>query len=144
MSKILVFSKSWKRFSWKIEGREIEQVKNFRYLGILFQYNLKWTLHRDNAILLAKNKTQAITRFYYQKGNQYVPMAIRIFLATVMSRLLYGIPVWIQSFNKEVERMTAAFLRRSLGVPNSVAYFSLCAELGLHSIEAHAWISTIK
>ena len=143
-SKILVFSKSWKCFHWKVEGKVIEQVKTFRYLGVLFHYKLSWSTHRKHSLALAKNQLSAVSRFHYQKGNQFVPAAIQVFQAKIITQLLYGIPIWILAFNKEVEQICVTFLRRILGIPNSVGFSTLYAELGLHLLESRAWITTIK
>ncbi|XP_061439249.1 progestin and adipoQ receptor family member 3 isoform X1 [Rhineura floridana] len=74
-SKILVFSVH----PWKIKGQTIEQVKQFRYLGVLFQSTLSWFSHTCSAIQSALNSVKAIIRFFFTKGGQYVPAAIQVF-----------------------------------------------------------------
>lgn len=44
-SKIIIFSKSWKSNKWIIEGKEIKQVKYYKYRVIYFQYNASWSNH---------------------------------------------------------------------------------------------------
>ncbi|CAI5791734.1 Hypothetical predicted protein [Podarcis lilfordi] len=56
-SKVLIFSRSRKLYSWKLEGTKIEQVHKFKYLGIYFQYNLGWKEHVE----YLQNKTKALS-----------------------------------------------------------------------------------
>lgn len=59
LSTCQMFGKSRKLFNWNIVGNIIEQVNQFKYLGVLFHYKSSWIPQcraiRDNA----KNKSQA-------------------------------------------------------------------------------------
>lgn len=143
-TKILVFSNGWKLEKWKIRGQEIQQVKIHRYLGILFQSNLGWITHRTNAIKQAKCTSSAVARFYYQTGNQFIPAAIQIFQTKVQSQLLYGIPLWVQAYNSDLKKIHSSFLRRILGLPAVIKYETMCAEIGIHTLEYWAWSTSIK
>lgn len=139
-SKIMVFSNSWKPLTWKFENHMIEQVKSFKYLGLHFSYNLAWSLHRNKTIASAKTSSHAITRFFYHKGGRFVPPALKVFNAKIRAQILYGIPLWISSFNYSVEQLQATFLRKILGVPNCVPYSALCLETGQSLISTQAWL----
>ena len=143
-SKILVFSKSWRPLKWVINGNTIEQVKHFKYLGINFQYNLFWTQHRNSVTNLATSSTLAVSRFFYNTGNQFIPAAIKVFNAKVQAQILYGCPIWISSFDHSIECIQSKFLRKILGLPNCVPYAALCLETGQTSIESRAWLITFK
>ena len=143
-SKILVFSKAWKPQIWNIGGNMLEQVKHFKYLGLHFQYNSSWVTHRKYTINTAKNSARAVIRFFYTKGDQYVPAALRVFNAKSCSQLLYGIPIWINALNQDLEDMQSNFLRKILGVPNCVPYAALCLELNQMRLATKAWLITIK
>ena len=143
-SKVLVFAKSWKPFSWNIQGNIIEQVRHFKYLGVHFHYNASWTVHRKYITNTARNSAQAIARFFYTKGNQFVPAALKVFNAKTCSQLLYGIPIWISAFNRVAESIQSVFLRRILGIPNCVPYAALCLETNQRLLETRAWLLTIK
>lgn len=141
----MIFTKSWKPLRWKCKGHVVEQVKSFKYLGIHFSYNLSWTCHRNAVLSTAKTMSQAIIRFFfYHKGGSFVPAALKVFNAKTISQILYGIPLWIKSFNYSLEQIQAAFLRKMLGLPNCVPYSALCLEMGQSLIKTQAWLRSSK
>lgn len=87
-SKVVVFGKSWKLLNWSFKGKVIEQVKEFKYLGIYFHHKHSWTTHRKMAVNLAKVTTQVIIRFHLTRGNSYVPAALLAFNAKTISQFL--------------------------------------------------------
>ncbi|CAI7935382.1 Hypothetical predicted protein, partial [Podarcis lilfordi] len=95
-SKFLLFTRSRKLQlePLKIIGGYLEKVKAFKYLGLIFTYNLSWTTHLQSAFLAATTTSNAIVRFYHQKGGKHLPAAIQIFNAKVVPKLLYGCEVW--------------------------------------------------
>ena len=143
-SKIMAFGNVWNPLNWNIRGNVIKQVKTFKYLGIFFHHNANWATHRKYVISSAKTSSLAITRFFYTRGNQYVPAALRVLNAKLSAQLLYGIPIWIQAFNQAVESLQSVFLRKILGIPNCVSYAVLCLETSQRLLETRAWLLTIR
>lgn len=39
---------------------------------------------------------QNLTRFYYIQGNRFMPAALGVYKAKIVSQALYGVPVWIK------------------------------------------------
>ena len=143
-SKIIVFGKSWRPCSWQFGRSAIQQVKSFKYLGILFHYKHQWSMHRIAAIRTAKITTQAIIRFFYTQGAAYIPAALRVFNAKVVNQLLYGSQIWLSAFNIEVERIQSSFLYKIFGLPHCVPYAALCLEAGQYRLQCLLWIRFFK
>ena len=109
-SKILTVSKSWKCTSWKINGKPIEQVKSFRYLGLLFHYKLNCSYHRKVADSLPMNQFPTLVHFHFHIGHQYVSVAVQVFQAKITNQLLFGVPVWITATSYKIDCGDALFL----------------------------------
>lgn len=138
-SKIMVFRKAWKPSEF-IRGNWIKQVKHFRYLGIHFHYSNRWVLHRKEMIKSSNCNILAPTCFYLTKGNQYVPPPMRIFNHIINAKLVYGVPIRIVAFNKEIERIQSNLLQKILG---RVPYAAICLETNLSLLETKVWLNTV-
>ena len=143
-TKILVFSKSWAPTAWKIGNLSFQQVQSFKYLGITFHSQLSWTHHRKAAISSVMPHLNAVARFHFSSGNQYIPAALHIFQIKTLFQLLYGAPIWIEAANQDLDKVAASFLRRILGVPNLIRLSTLILELGMHLPSTIAWSLTFK
>ena len=76
-----------------------------------------------------------LSKFFHQKGNKNVPAALKILNQKFVPKLLYGVPVWIEAFNNNLESLHSAFLRSLVEVPRSVSNLTLVAELGQQKLE---------
>lgn len=84
---------------------------------------------------MAKLTSQSILWFFYMRGNLYIPATVPIFNVKVLAQLLYGIPIWLPSFNLEVERIQSTSLYKIFGLAHCVPYAALCLEAGQYRIE---------
>ncbi|CAI5783693.1 Hypothetical predicted protein, partial [Podarcis lilfordi] len=128
----------------KITGGYLEKVKAFKYLGLIFTYNLSWTTHLQSAFLAATTTSNAIVRFYHQKGGKHLPAAIQIFNAKVVPKLLYGCEVWTTAISGNLDRPLHMFLRSLSGVPRCVSGAALRLEFAQPSIARRAWSRAIS
>ncbi|CAI5774322.1 Hypothetical predicted protein [Podarcis lilfordi] len=145
-SKVLHFTRSrkLKLEPLKITGGYLEKVKAFKYLGLIFTYNLSWTTHLQSAFLAATTTSNAIVRFYHQKGGKHLPAAIQIFNAKVVPKLLYGCEVWTTAISGNLDRPLHMFLRSLSGVPRCVSGAALRLEFAQPSIVRRAWSRAIS
>ncbi|CAI5777917.1 Hypothetical predicted protein [Podarcis lilfordi] len=145
-SKVLHFTRSrkLKLEPLKITGGYLEKVKAFKYLGLIFTYNLSWTTHLKSAFLAATTTSNAIVRFYHQKGGKHLPAAIQIFNAKVVPKLLYGCEVWTTAISGNLDRPLHMFLRSLSGVPRCVSGAALRLEFAQPSIARRAWSRAIS
>lgn len=61
---------------WIVKGGKIEQVSHLKYLGVTFSHNLGWKAYIRSAAETGKINSNALLRFYYSSGCQYVLVAI--------------------------------------------------------------------
>ena len=143
-SKILVFSKSWNQFQWNLNGHKIEQVKGYKYLGVLFHYKDSWSPHRKMVINVARFTGQAILHFYYNFDNCYVLVALQVFKSKIIPQILYGISICLNAMNRSIEWIQSQFLHKVLGLSSCVPYLVLCLETGFSSLETMAWLRSFQ
>ena len=143
-TKIINFSNSVSLSPWTIGAQTFQQVLSFKYLGITLHHKLSWRPHKKLVLSSSSLHLNAISKFHYSSGNQFVPAALLIFRTKLLSHLLYGAPIWIEAIDHDVDTLAAAFFRKILGVPNMIRLSTLVLELGTHLPSTLAWSTTFK
>lgn len=139
-SKVLIFSKSRKSYKWQLDGKPIEQVYKFQYLGVFLQYNLGWKAHIAYVLNKAKALSFALLRFFFSDGALHVPSALKVFKAKVIATLAYAVPLWGTAVNlMPLEVIQNQFLRRLLKLPQCVSNAAIRLELKTTSLENTLW-----
>ncbi|XP_077169284.1 vomeronasal type-2 receptor 26-like [Paroedura picta] len=59
------------KYQWKVRGNRIEQVYHFKYLGMNFSYNNKWTYHIEKTVKSYKRQLALLAKFFHQKGKTH-------------------------------------------------------------------------
>ena len=89
-SKVLVFTRKQITHKWQINDHPIEQVKSYKYLGVIFQSSGSWKAQISNTIANAQRSIKSLIRFFFAKGGQHIPSATQVFNAKVLAQMLYG------------------------------------------------------
>ena len=144
-TKSMVFSKGNQKIkaSFRINGIELENVKEFKYLGI--------TIHKKSGsftptLTYFKNKARRALYALRAKINiNNIPLkvALKLFDAIIKPILLYGSEVWEPFLNQdeskwdqnEVEKTYTQFLKQILGVNRSTMTAMVRGELNKHSLQ---------
>lgn len=75
----------------KIDGKSIDRISEFKYLGLIIQDTLKWNSHIDNMI----KKTAPLVGVLRRLNRCMPPHLLRsIYFAHIHSRLTYLSPIW--------------------------------------------------
>ena len=84
----MFFGKPWKLFRWNFKENIIEQIKHFQYLGIqyLFIANTPGFDIVTTVLNSARVMAQAIDNFHFNRGNSYVPVALKVFNAKIIPK----------------------------------------------------------
>lgn len=127
-SKILLFTKTRKQnpLQWSINGCNIEQIKAFSYLGILFSADLSWTPQLRTPFK-EKLCANAINRVFHNTGVKYISGAVWVFNLKVVPLFFYCSPIWIKAISDNIDQ-SLQFLRKALKVPHGVWNIVLWAE----------------
>ena len=94
-TKIMIFSKTqWNgNFKFQYEGRDLEIVQEFKYLGVIFNYNGSFVKNRKHVYEQAQRAMFSLLRRSRQLD---LPLDIQLALfdTLIMPILTYGCEVW--------------------------------------------------
>jgi hypothetical protein len=92
-SKFIIFKPGLNQIfdSININNQIIERVNTYRYLGLIIDYQLKWT---DHANYVLKILAKYCALFYRIRNYLKIKTLITIYFANVHSHLSYMLPVW--------------------------------------------------
>ena len=118
-------------------GNDIEQVEEFKYLGMVLKYSRTLTPAIE---YLCKAATRAM--FALQRRRQQLHLhdpGIKLFDALVKPILCYGCEIWAIVGNRtdldKLERIQQGFLKRLLGVQMQTTNLHVLAESGRLSLQ---------
>ena len=156
-SKILIFHKgrlpnSVSNFSFHINSSELEIVKEFKYLGIIFTNQLSFTTHLSNCIIRARSK---IAFLFHALPLKFLSLSVllKIFRVFIFPIFSYGSHIWVtSSFSKNVANSVNSvftkFLKRYLCIPqfscNSIVHFLTNTFPLMHSLLSFTISSSFK
>ena len=129
----------------------LENVKEFKYLGITFTTQISATKHIDR-IISKCNSVLAQLFFKLKIEHATLPLALRIFKTYIQPIIEYGLPVWLPRMNcsskYKIDALFTKFLKRFFCIPycsdNSIVYYlSRTSPLSstLHSIHLKRFLS---
>ena len=112
---------------WFFEGKQLEVVSFYRYLGIVFTPRLSWTKAQDCLLSQGNKALMSIYSFQKKFGDMSSKDLFKLFDACIMPILCYGSEVWGVSYCKNIENFQAKVCRWFLKVGRNV---SSCMALG--------------
>ena len=130
-TKIIIFGGTKKDYKkvFYLDSFEIENVNEYKYLGIWFEKSNKFTLCKKH---LAQQARKAM--FYIlQKSNEYclsIEYRLKLFDAIVVPILLYGCEIWGFENINILENVHIQFLRYLAHVRKSTPVYMLYGEFG--------------
>ena len=137
-TKIIIFSrkKLQKHNEFEIYGSNIEIVDSYSYLGLLFNYNGKFTCARKK---LTEQAKKALYALYRKIRNMSVPvdLQLRLFDSLVLPVLLYSSEIWGFENIDIIEKVHLQFLKRILNVKSSTPNFMVYGETGRYPLDIH-------
>lgn len=94
-TEILPFSKYPKQWIWQLGKYTTEQVKAFKYLGIVFQVSGNWNVHLDYIFPNAQKSISVVQAFLF------ILTAIKLFCSWHLSTLLLTWPAKQHGYARE-------------------------------------------
>lgn len=102
-TKYMVFNKtSDNKLNINYMGNPLEEVNNFKYLGVILDKNLSWDSHIKKLL----SGLSAICGLF-KKISSFVPISskLSIFHSLFQSRLLYGILIWGPTYKSKLKKI---------------------------------------
>ena len=130
-TKVMIFGGSKRDYkqNYTIGEELLENVESFKYLGITFQRNSRFTSTKQN---LAEQATKAMYYILSQGRKLHLSVAchLKLFDAMVVPILLYGCEIWGFENLSVIESIHLRFLKYLTSLRKSTPNFMICGELG--------------
>ena len=136
-TKVCVFSGSKVKpgsITFNYKGDKLEVVEDFKYLGVVFNYNGNFKKNAD-ALLTQGRKAMFSVISKCRKYNLPVDIQLQLFDSMVAPILLYGSEVWGEREFKEIEKLHIKFLKHTTRLYNSTCTQMVYGELGRFPLE---------
>ena len=136
-TKIVVFSRGQvqtNRYNFQLGGEDIEVVSEYKYLGVLFNYNGRF---RKGELALKEQATKALYSLIGTSRRYDLPVDIQIelFNMMVVPVLTYGCEIWGDNIVREVELLHMKFMKHVLYVHKFTSTDMVYGELGVYPLE---------
>jgi exonuclease III len=159
-SKVMIFNKSGKLFAhtFHIGGTQLETVKRYKYLGILFSLSGTFSFAKDQIYRKSLKSHFKLCKMIQDLNNP--KLAMHLFDHTITPLLTYGSEIWGQFnpfingieeksleglyANSKIEYTQRKFARYLLGLPRNCSKDALLGELGWKPIYSQICVSVIK
>ena len=130
-TKSVIFSKQKCRtkHEFLLCGEIVEIVDNFSYLGIIFNYNGKFTLAKRK---LCDQAQKALFALYGKIRNICIPvdLQLKLFESLIEPILLYACEIWGFENSEIIEKIQLRFLKNILSVRSSTPNYMVYGETG--------------
>lgn len=144
-TKIIIFGDYSRRrtVSFSIAGEEVEIVKDFKYLGVLFTKNGRFVQHIKNLSTIA---CKAMYLLRKRIVNLHLPVdcQLKLFDQTIVPILLYGSEICGFENLQLLEKIHLNFMRSILKMKNSTPHVMIYGEFGRFPLEIQAKLRMIK
>jgi len=129
---------------WFFKNQPLEIVNVYKYLGILFRFNLKWELAISTLAMQAKKALNVL--YIYDKVCKGLPFkcAFGLFDKMIVPIILYGSEVWGYTYYKSIEEVQVNFCKHILGLPRNASNLAAVGDCGRYPLSVLANIRCIK
>ena len=115
---------------WLLEGKRIEVVSFYKYLGVYFTPKLSWSLTVEKLYLQAMKASNTILRYQKKMGFLAPKDMFKIYDSMVKPILCYASGIWGYTYNKKIESAHAKFCKKYCLLPENCADNFALSECG--------------
>ena len=134
--------------TFEFEGRIIESVTDFKYLGIEIPATYTWNKCMDRRLAASKRMYYMMETICNHKDIQNWNIRCILFEAYVAQTMLYGVEMWGGSISlkgwDEIEKLQKSFIRHYMAVKTTTPYSILLMEAGCLPIEYKGLIRVLS
>lgn len=146
-SKIIVFRNGGKLASsdkWWFNGKRVEVVNSYKYLGVLFTTTLSWQSHFKDKARQAKLAINSVWNNLI--NNKSVPLSSKImcFNSVIKSIVSYGAQVWGCFESEFLESVQKLFLKRLFRLPYNTPNYVIYLESGFKKLFFYNMITNLN
>lgn len=119
-------------------GQPLDWSSFYKYLGITFEYNLKWKRHTMDIITQIRHKARYISRLCHPRRPPHLRTITTLVKSHLLSVIAYGLHIWTPT-KTDTQRLESAYarpLRFALGLPSSAHIQSILGTSGIVDFKA--------
>ena len=145
-TKFMVFSKKRDKSKYKLtwQGKQIERVKVYIYLGVPFSENLSFEIARQHFFQKAKIALSSLQGIVYKSRLNSFESALALYNSLVRSVLSHCSPIWCLGYAGDFEKLRTNFLKSLFLLPKMTPKWFLRLELDLEHSEIFYLRTVIK
>ena len=117
-NKVMVFSDGQEHIEITVNLEKIENVKTFKYLGVVLDSELNFSSHVDYTVGKAKRASAKVSRLIDGRKGIDIRTGIHLYKTLVRPHLEYAVPIWASISDKllnTLESVQTNCIRRILG-----------------------------
>ena len=146
-TKVMIFKKGGRLrrgINFRYDGKELEIVNKFCYLGILFSPGLSYTDAHNTLAGQALKALFKLNGYLYKFVDISVSHSLSLFDKLITPILSYGQEVWGFQSAIQIERIQLHFCKQLLGVKRQTQNAFIYGELGRLPLQQRRYLSIIK
>ena len=132
-TKVVVFRKGGKTFKSErffYRNRSVEIVTYYRYLGHIFSSRKTWSKALSTLTSHAKEALSIVRRMIWRVGHPKLHVSFKIFHSRIVPILCYGLEIWGNTYQDQIEKIHLSFCRFVLGVSKTASNSAVLGECG--------------
>ena len=146
-TKIVIFKRGGKTSDsekWTFNGKEIEVVSVFKYLGCLLSSSGSFKNHIDNAVDSARRGLFGLNQYISTNPEILPSQQLELFHTMIEPIMTYSCEVWGLNNCSQIETFYLSFLKTMLYVKKSTPNCYIYGELGVFPIQIKIKLRVIK
>jgi len=133
--KVMVFNRKAASPALLLDGKGLEEVKQYKYLGVWFDGRVSWKLHKTTVLDKARRRAYMMLGFGVCKALP-IRTCLKLWEILVRPILEYAAEVWCDGIWEEAERLQREVGKVFLGLPVNTANEVVLGELGWWELRA--------
>ena len=129
---------------WFYQGKQIEVVSFYKYMGLLFTPKLVWTKTKENLAEKANKAIITIKILQNKLGSLSIYDCFKLFDTMIVPILCYGSEIWAFEIANQIETVHDRFCKTILKVPIHTTSVLARGELGRYPLCLTYFIRCIK
>ena len=129
---------------WFFQGKPIEVVSAYKYLGCMFTPKLIWTHCQKTLSSQAKKGLYLLRKYSTACNGLPISVQFEMFDKMIAPILLYGAEVWGFNEAEHIEKVQTDYCKQTLGVPSQTTNIAVRAETGRLPMFIHYYKRCVK
>lgn len=132
-SKIMICRKAGRRAkneSWVLLGKELEVVKEYKYLGVWFNSANNFNTHMSKMKEKARKASNMVWGVIKRSRVGKLSRRLKLYEGIVKSAGIYGVEIWGWEWSREIGQLQAKYVKMAMGISKNTPDYIWKMEAG--------------